>query len=683
MAPYSPRKPRSKKPPVKKNTEENSDVEIISPEEKLMHRAVEIASKQLETSMKFKQPRMQQVRLNEDVYFGKPKVALRNRFNVPFDQVVMLGAIDTVMARSDDSVKLGFESDVEEYKRGGMKVTAAFEKDSSDSVGRWDQKDRLAKKMAYLSGRAIYEIYSESFPKYKNVLKVIDHFDFQCDPGGGAYLEDHQFCGTINNFFSRSDLVDGGNNGDYDPKQIDRLVNNTDDNEHKTIDDEYKNRQNRLLSLGLDIDQNDYVGQSMFNLVKWCMYLDGKRYYLLFDPKKQIGVKLKKLVEISESNLFPWVTWATQDSPMFWSPAQADSIRPIAEVYRVLVNGMLENIQKRNWNNRAYDPGVFTDPSKLLYTPDGLAKANWKPGMTSLAQGIYEFSTPDTTGVTLNAIEWLNSFLGEKTGITPGAEGQTKDTKVGIYYGNVQQVAERFGLLNKSYTQARIDLGIRYDWGLYEHCPEDMMVKVMGIEGVGWEKLTKADTEPTYTCRVISTNAEAEKTAMVAAKKADALTKIQTNPALVNKLNPNWLVENILRAGEFTDEEIRVGMDVNTNGTQEVLLKAAEQIRKIVDGVWPLPLIRQATTGFQQKIVDYATDHAEEISIEIYHRLMIYAKVHQQFVQENMIRQAMSTPEIAPVDPNAVRSKTPVTPISSKEPLNPSPTSALKKIAGQ
>lgn len=660
-------------------------VEIISAEETLLIKAVDIATKQLETSMKFKQPRMQQVRLNEEVYFGKPKVALRNRFNVPFDQVVMKGAIDTVMARSDDSVKIGFESDVEEYKRGGMKVTAAFEKDSSDSVGKWDQKDRLAKKMAYLSGRAIYEIYSESAPKYKNVMKVIDHYDFQCEPGGGAYLEDHQFCGTINNFFSREDLLSGANSNEYNKNQVDILLNGTSESDHKTIDDEYKNRQARLLSLGLDIDQNDYVGQSMFNLVKWCMVLNNERYYLLFDPKKKIGVKLKKLSEISQSNLFPWVSWATEDSPMFWSQAQADTIRPIAEVYRVLVNGMLENIQKRNWNNRAYDPSVFSDPSKLLYTPDGLAKANLKPGMTSIAQGIYEFNTPETTSVTLNAIEWLNSFLGEKTGITPGAEGATKDTKVGIYYGNVQQVAERFGLLNKSYTQARIDLGVRYDWGLFEHYPEDMMVKVMGIEGVGWEKLTKDDVSPDYTCRVTSTNAEAEKTAMVQAKKSNALDKIQSNPLLANKLNPNWLVENILRSGEFTDEEIRVGMDVNTNGTQEVLLKAAESIRKIVDGVWPVDLVRQATTGFQQKIVDYATDHAEEFDMSTYHKLMIYAKAHDSFVQENMIRQAMAMPKIAP--PPTPGNPTPQpganipTPGSSPNP-SPSPTGELKKLAG-
>lgn len=673
-----------KKSKVKKYTPpvDSFAPEIISEEKKLLSRAVEIATQQLETDLKFKQPRMQQVRLNEDVYFGKPKVALRNRFNVPFDSVVMIGAIDTVMARSDDSVKLSFEADAEEYKRGGMKVTAAFERDSSDSVGRWDQKDRLAKKMAYLSGRAIYEIYSESLPKYRNVMKVVDHYDFHCEPGGGAYLEDHLFCGTTNNFFSKEALIAGGNSGEYLADEVTNLINDTDLKDHKIADDEFRNRQERLLALGLDVDQNNYIGSAMFNLVKWCMVLDGERYYLLFDPKKKIGIKLTKLVEISGSNLYPWVSWATADSPMFWSPAQADSIRPIAEVYRVLVNGMLENIQKRNWNNRAYDPNVFSDPSKLLYTPDGLAKANWKPGMTSISQGIYEFNTPDTTGVTLNAIEWLNSFLGEKTGITPGAEGQTKDTKVGIYYGNVQQVAERFGLLNKSYTQARIDLGTRYDWGLYEHCPEDMMVKVMGIEGVGWEKITKEDTTPDYTCRVSSTSAEAEKTAMIQAKKSAALDKIILNN-LVPKVNQNWLVENILRAGEFSDEEIRVGMDVNTDGTQEVLLKAAESIRKIVDGVWPVPLIRQATTGFMQKIVNYSNDHAEDFSMDIYHKLNIYAMAHQQLVTENMIRESMFAPKVAPADgtvPSGVGA--PVSP-SITPASNPSPTNALKKLAGQ
>lgn len=686
MAIYSPKTKIKKSPaPKKRRPIAEPEVEVMTEvdanelkHEVRMTEAVRIATQQLETSMNFKQPRMLEIRLNEDVYFAKPKVALRNRFNVPFDSVVLKGAIDTVMARSDDSVKLAFEADAEEYKRSGMKVTAAFERDSSDAVGRWDQKDRLAKKMAYLSGRAIYEIYSESLPKYRNVLKVVDHFDFQCEPGGGAYLEDHLFCGTINNFFSKKDLIDGANSGEFSQTGVDKLVNGVDPQDQKKIEGEFRNRQNRLLALGLDLDSHNYIGSSMYNLVKWEFVFEGERHYLLFDPKQGIGLRLVKLTEISDSNLYTWVSWATDDSPMFWSAAQADGIRPVAEVYRVLVNSMLENIQKRNWNNRAYDPNVFTDPSKLLYTPDGLAKANWKPGMTSIAQGIYEFNTPDTTGVTLNAIEWLNSFMGEKTGISPGAEGQTKDTKVGIYYGNVQAVSERFGLLNKSYTQARIDLGIRYDWGLHEHCPEDMMVKIMGIEGVGWEKLTKEDTEPDYTVRVVSTSAEAEKTAMKSAKKAAALDKIQNSPLLVTKVNPSWLTENILRSGEFSDEEIRVGMDVSSNGNQEVLLKAAEQIRKICDGQWPLPLIRQATTSFQQKIVDYATDHAEDFSIKIYHKLMIYAKAHQQFVIENMTRQAMMAPQA-----QLPSGQTPLIKQSVQPGVLPkSPTSNLKELAG-
>lgn len=673
----------------------DQEAPVLSDEEttkqKLLERAVTIACEQLETSMKLKQPRMQDVRMNEDVYFGKPKVALRNRFNVPFDSVVMQGAIDTVMARSDDSVKLGFEADAEEYKRSGLKVTAAFERDSSDAVGRWDQKDRLAKKMAYLSGRAIYEIHSESLPRYRNVLKVIDHNDFQCEPGGGPYLEDHLFCGTINNFFSKESLKKGAEDGLYIAAGVQKLIDGMNPQDRKELQDEYRNRQDRLQALGLDLDQNNYIGTTMYNLTKWEMVLDGERYYLLFDPKQKVGVRFEKLSDVARAecpdrpdNLYTFVTWATEDSPMFWNRGQADTIRPVAEVYRVLVNGMLENIQKRNWNNRAYDPNVFTDPSKLLYTPDGLAKANWKPGMTSIAQGIYEFNTPDTTGVTLNAIEWLNSFIGEKTGISPGAEGQTKDTKVGIYYGNVQAVSERFGLLNKSYTQARIDLGVRYDWGLSEHCPEEMMVKIMGIEGVGWEALKKEDTTPDYTVKVVSTNAEAEKSAMKSAKKADALTKIQANPTLLAKVNASWLLEQTLRSGEFSDEEIRVGMDVNSEGNQEVLLKAAEQIRKIVDGEWPLPLIRQATTGFQQKIINYAIDHAEDFEMDIFNKLMIYAKAHQQYVLENMARKAITDPlSTANQDPNAVGATggAPASNSSGKIPVNSSPTAALKNIA--
>lgn len=603
-------------------------------------RAVDIAIAQLEASMKFKQPRMAEIRKNEDVYFGKERPALKNRFNVPFDTVIMQGAIDTVLSKSDDTPKLAFDSGQEEHKRSSMKITSAFEIETGDDKGRWASKDRLAKRMAYLSGRAIFEKYTESDPKFRDVLKVEDYFNFQCEPGGGPHLEEHMFLGTINNFFTKDALKLGADNELYDKEEVQKLINSDSEELRKQTEDEFLNVQKRFMALGLDLSAHNYVGQSMFNLVKWEMEFEGERVYMLFDPKTKACPRFVPLKEVSPSNRWTWVSWATHEDMVFWSRAYADTYRVCGEIYRVLVNGMLENIQKRNWNMRAYDPSVFTESSKLLYSPDGLVKANLKPGMTSVSQGIFELQTPDTSGITLNAIEWLNAFLGQNTGITPGAQGASDQTKVGIYYGDMQQVADRFGFLNKQYVQAWIDLGILFDWGLWRNMPEEYLVKVIGINGVGWEKLTKEDVDPDYTVKVVSTNAEAAETALKAKLKDNALTRLTGNPALMSQVNPKWLVEEILRAGAYDDEAIRVGMDVQTDGSREVLLKAAEAIRKIIDGEWPLDLCYAATTGFMQKIIDYANEHHGDFDLKTYHRLNIYAAAHRDIVIENMTRRA-------------------------------------------
>lgn len=607
-------------------------------------RAVEIATKQVEESIKFKQPRMNDVKSNEDVMGGKPRPALKNRFNVPFDTIVMQGALDTALAKSDDTPKLSFTADEEEYKRSSMKVTAAFEKESGDAKGRWASKDRLAKSMAYLSGRAIFEKYTYYDEKmgYCDVLNVEDHYNFQCEPGGGKYLEDHLFCGTINNFFGEEQLRNGGEGGTYDKSEVNKLFNGVDDQQQKKVRDEFDNIKSRFRSLGLDLGQHEYVGQKMFNLVKWEMEFEGERVYMLFDPHTGACPRFVPLKEIEPTGRYTWVSWATHESNIFWSRAYADTYRVTGEIYRVLVNSMLENIQKRNWGSRAYDPSVFTDSAKLLYSPDGLVKANLKPGMTSVAQGIFELQTPETTGVTLNAIEWLNSFLGQNTGITAGSQGSSDQTKVGIYYGDMQQVADRFGLLNRQYLQAWIDLGVLFDSGLYNNMPEKYMVKIVGLEGVGFEELKKEDVEPEYQVTIVSVNATAAETEVKTKKREAALTLITGNPLLLGETNKRWVVEEILRNAGYEDEGIRVGMDTQTDSNREVLLRAAESIRKIVDGEWPIPLVYSATTGFMQKIVDFANEHSGEFPMGTFHNLMIYAQAHQKIVVENMTRKAMT-----------------------------------------
>lgn len=646
---------------------------------------LEIALKQLEASMTHKKGRMAEIRLNEEAYLGKQRVALRNRFNVPFDSVVMQGALDTILSRSNDAPKLSFIPDEQQYRRSALKVQAAYDKLTGATLGRWKQKDRIGKRMGYLSGRIIFEKYTTSDPEFKDVLENVDHYDFQCEPQGGPNLDEHLFKGRINNFVTKEKLIGMKGKSGYIDQNINyqiALFGKSSDL-RKAVTDEFKHRSARYKSLGLEMENADYIGNDMFNLVKWQMSFEGEEWYLLFDPRSKVVVRACLLSEITESELTPWVSWATHEDVMFWSRSYADSLRPQAEVYRVLVNQMLENIQRQNWNHRAYDPSVFPDPSKLDYAPDGKVKANLKPGMTNIDQAIYEFKVPDTVGVTLNAMQWLNAFIGEKVGVGPNEQGNSKDTKVGIYFGNIQQASERFGLLNDSYVQAWVELGMRFDHGLYEHVPEKMMVKIVGLKGVEWDELRKEDVAPEYTVTVVSENAEASNDEMQTQKKEKALTLIANSPILSAQTNPKATTEEILRFGGYTDEAVRRLMDTDNYADQDALDRAAEMIDRIVnDKEWPVPLVRGATTSFQQKIMDFAMEHSD-LKQDIFDKLMIYAQAHNNIVTTNMARRALFAPKPAlpapamtsgkPTPPQApLLSPTGVAQRGQEQPLTPS-----------
>lgn len=597
------------------------------------------ASNQLEAGLEHKKNRMEQVRKIEEMYLGKTRPALSNRFNVPFDSVVMNGFIDTILSRSDDPPKMEFRQTDEQFLRGAKKVTAAWERDSSSTMERWAQKDRLAKKLAFLSGRAIYKIWAESDPEYKHNLQVVDHFDFVTEPGGGAFLDNHLFAGQINLFKTKTELDEGQKEGLYRKDGVAELLQGTPFT--KEYLEAYQQRSTRLTTLGLDASKN-YVGETIFNLTEWVMNFKGERYYLVFEPKQKVIIRLQPLKEVFKSGLMPWVSWASHDHTMFWSQGYGDSAYPVCDIFRVLMNQMLENVQKRNWNMRLYDPEVITDPKKLLFTPDGLVRAALRPGMTSVANSIYELQTPNTTNETLAIMNYVNAFIGEKTGVSPATQGTADEQKVGIYFGNLQQVSERFGLLNKQYVQGWADLGLRYDWGLYEHLPEKFAVKLIGLKGVEWDEIKKEDTEPDYTVSVVSTNAEAQENEMKSRKQAGALAAIQANPVLFGQNNPKWINENILRSGGFGEEDIRLAMDTQNEGNQEVMARAAEAIAKIEKGERP-KLFRGATTGFIQKIIDWAADKwIDDQENKTYEELMAYANAHMQIATENMTRKAVA-----------------------------------------
>ncbi len=601
----------------------------------LANKLVQIAITQVKTAYDFKRERMAQIKKSEEFYFGRKIKVPKGRFGVPLP--TMSGFVDTLMSKIDDPpvIKYGY-TDLADLKLAN-KLTSTIEKEGSSIRGNWAMKDRWGKKLACFSGRTIAKYYAESSPKYKSNWSITDYEDFLCEPAGGGHLEEHLFCGQDNVFRSKAELLKQGENGLYDSGQVQKLIAATNDQEFKKSDNLWAKKSERFKLMGLNLDDNTYLGQGIFRLVEWAMEYDGKRYYLLFDYITGVWIRAHELKQIFESDLYPWHSWATHEDPfIFWSKAPCDDVRPIADAMDVLFNQALDNRQKRNMIQRAYDPEIFPDPSELEWRPDGLARATPKPNQ-SIQQGIYEFKVPEISG-TIDLIAYMDSFMGRKSGITPEIQGVAdKDQKVGIYFGNLQQVADRLGLFNKSYNQFWEELGLRHAWGAKEHLTEQTLMDMIGEDGAEWNK--QKGKAPNLDVTISGGSAEIMANEAKAKKRENALMMISGDEELRMIINPYWRLQEILKHGAYEEPEIKIATSKEEMGSMELLSEAAQAIQDIVDGK-EVKLNRGANTAFIQKILDYAID--KDVDDKIFVNLIGYAQAHVQIAMENATRKAMA-----------------------------------------
>lgn len=651
-----------------------------TPEEQLADRALATALKQADTAETFQKAIFDEIEKNENMLAGKEMPALKGRNNVPMDTIIMRGFLDTVLANQDEPINVKFHQSREQDLKPAKKVTAVWEKEKAPSRGNYDSYVLDSKNFAIVSGRGFLKMWVDSLPFFSAKMDCIDHFDMLTEPMGGPYLDSHLFKGQQNIFRSASELDTLAEEGTYNAKQVKQLKASYSPEVFKKNRDTYKFKMRRYAAFGLDIESYDFVGVDLYNLTEWVMFFEGEWRYMVFDRQAKQWVRFAKLVDVFKHaeeypGRGPWTSYATNRHPkMFWSRAVLSDVRPVAYTMKKVLNLSLDNLEKRNWDMKAYDPKVFTNASDLLYKQDGLAKATLERGR-SIQSGIYQFQTPDTTQITVNLNEYLDRFISTKTGVSPElqSEAQGSQQTNGIYYGNVEQSQNRISLKNKMFYQAMIDLAVIFDYGCYEHLDGKYAVKLLGPTGIEWEEeVTKQDVSCEFTVEITGGNDEEKANAEKLTRKSATVESIEKNQQLYgSKVNINWMLRQKLQAGGWTDEEIRVAMDTQNDGDDEILSEAAQAIYEIVEGKRP-KLNRGATTGYIQKILDYCYD-TEGLSDELFNTLIAFANAHKPIAMKNMIRRATSV--IAqqggnPLDMNAEKALTKSTtlPVMGQDP---------------
>ena len=595
--------------------------------------------KQIETAFRFKQPRMEEILINEDLYHGQALPRLRGRFSVPLP--TMGGYVDTLLSKIDEQILITYSNPDDKADSKAVEMSNKIvKKELRKRAMRWGAKDRNQKKLAAFSGVGIGQFYTESDPEYANHYEIIDHYDFGAEPMGGEHLENHRFCGRINLFKGEWELEEGVESGFYDKDQVNKLMSATSDDKKKKNKELYKNKIERFSRYGLDVDSYDYVGDSVFNLTWWGTTYKGKRYLVTLDYETGTWIRIVPLKEMDESGLWPWEAWHTHpDEFNFWSKSPADDLRPVAIAIDIIFNQALDNRQKRNFGMRAFDPNIFPNPEELEWRPDGIVEATTMGGLKQISSGIYEFQTPEVSG-SIDMIQFMDAYTGKKTGITSDTQGESEESKVGIYYGNLQQVADRLGLYNKSYTEYHEAIGVRFLWGMIQHLDDETAVDMLGLAGVEADLAFTEDINPEWDVEATGGQAEFRENAIKKQKRDETLAKILVNANLSNRINPEWAIRQLLINGEWDADEITEALDLSDTADTEMIGEAEKAMQEIIAGKEPM-INRGATIAFVKHIFRFAqkttfsTDPAKDI--EMYEKLVEFARKHIPYAQQNAI----------------------------------------------
>lgn len=602
-----------------------------------------IASQQFSMGLKAKDRRMKDVVDIMDLYNNKVLQMEDNVTNIPFP--IMAAQIDTAFSKIDNPPSCSFK--LPNKKLLSEKVAAAWDQEKSSMKAGWSRKDRAEKKLALFSGRGIAKVYASSLNnKYKSHYEVVDPLSFIADPTRG-HLEDGVYHGETDIFKTKTSLKKMAEIGVYDKKQVDKLLSLKDDEADQVI----KGKFNRLKSLGIDTPTGAFEGQDGVLMTEWVMKYEDQWFYLFFEPNSKIWVRAEKLEDVFNSKKTPYVSWATHyDEFSFWTKGYGDDIYPVAEAMRLILNTVIENEKRRSRPMRIVEAGSLMDVNELMdYVPDNVILTN-----PSKSPNIIDVQTPQISA-SINVVDFLNNFMSDKTGVS-GQGVAEQDAKVGVYYGQLQQEADRYGIVNKSYSESYAEKGYRFFWGLKQHLTDSKAIEMLGKGGVRLEELKSVELNDVDDVDDIITSggqAQEELDAIQNRQQADALASLTGNPVYAQKLNPNWVIKTTLKKAAFEDDSINEAMDTQSDINIELMQEADEAIASVLEGVMP-KLNQGATPAFMERIFDYVRDNIDYVKIDKdgnvtgidkemkkkSDRLLAYMAAHQEIVFRNVNRAA-------------------------------------------
>ena len=591
------------------------------------------ALQEVEFAREYKQGKVTNWKINEDLYYSKKISTDTSRANV--DLGAMGSFVHTLLSKIDNPLIFKFVKRKESQLKRVKYLNALRVTDQQNDD--WDIKDITGKKQALIYGRAIYSYTAKSIDGYKACLDNVDVYDFLIDPSaGGIDLERGYYMGRYGVVKSKAEIKQGIKDGIYLRTEATRLIegsgNSTD------MPQEEINKQNRTYDTQVWKQQKEIGNPDKFKFWEWYTTFEGTRYYLLLQENGATAIRVEKLTDLFESNLWPFWSWAAfPDLTEFWTPSYCDYVREIFMAQAVSINQMLDNAEQVNKPTKLVNVGAVKNLAELKYRRGGNdIKVNQGIDLNQAVQFL-EVPSIDTPIAVYNLLDGIQ----EKTsGVTAGAKGVSDEDKVGIYEGNQANAADRFGFLNKSYSFGYKRFSKLYEWGVKEHLVKKQAVDILGPNGVELVEVSRRDIfrkGDEFGVMVESSNAE------TALSEVEKRTKIAFLGSQVGNpiQNPQKAYELQASIAGFEEDTIRQLLDTTDYGSAELMSEAERDIEALLDGD-KLPPNQNANTAYKQRFVDYLKDNQEKISYEQFVMLSEYVLSLDEVITRNMVTQANS-----------------------------------------
>jgi len=564
---------------------------------------------------------------NEEMYYQKKQPTVANRANVSLGR--MQGFVHTLWSKIDNPLVFKYTKRKESQLKRVNLLNSLRAVDATDDF--WDLKDLVGKKQAIIYGRAVYNYFADSIDGYKAHLENVDVYDFLIDPkSGGIDIEKANNMGDYSVTLNRQQLEEGMKRGEYDKTQVKELLSGNGNKEESTTEEE--NKKNRTIDTGI-VTTTENDSKDSWKFWRWYETFEGVRYYTLMTNGGH-WIKVDKMSDIFPANLYPYWTYATfPDLTEFWTPSYCDYTREIFMAQDVSVNQVLDNAEAINRPMKVVNSSAIEDLAQLKYRRDGniITKGDY-----DASKAIQVIQTP-SINTPIEVFNLLENINDKDSGVNSAGKGvEDTDGRVAIYEGNQAAAADRFGLLNKSYSFGYDRFAKLYEDGVRTHLIKKVAVDILGTGGVEVTNVNKRDLfkkGDKYGILVESSANDVSNDIQERTIKNNFLIGQVQNP----EVNQKKVFELQAKIVGFTEDEIKELQDVSAFGNQELMSEAERDIESILDKDDIKPN-RNANNAYRQRILDFMNDHEEDIDFETFQRFEAYFNTLEPIVMKNEAR---------------------------------------------